>query len=199
PNEVANAGWGQGTNLSYLKELATYWEKQFDWRLQESRLNQFNHFRTDVQGLKLHFIHEKGKGPRPLPLVLIHGWPSSFAEMLKVIPLLTDPGSHGGNPLDSFDVIVPSLPGYGYSEAPCEPGMSIWRAADLIHQLMQDVLGYSKFVVSGGDWGAYAASYLGYRHADQIPAIHLSFVPGGITPGISSKDVPLSRAESDVL
>ena len=199
PKEVSNSGWSQGTDLSYLKELAAYWEKQFDWRLQEAKLNRFSHFRAQVKGLKLHFIHEKGKGPRPIPLVLIHGWPSSFAEMLKVIPLLADPGSHGGDPSDSFDVIVPSLPGYGYSDAPCESGMSIWRAADLIHQLMQDVLGYSKFVASGGDWGAYATSYLGYNYAQQIPAIHLSFVPGGISPEISSKDFPLSRAESDLL
>jgi pimeloyl-ACP methyl ester carboxylesterase len=199
PEEISNSEWSQGTNLSYLKELATYWEKHFDWRLQESRLNQFNHFRADVGGLKLHFIHEKGKGPRPLPLALIHGWPSSFAEMLKVIPQLTDPVSHGGEPSDSFDVIVPSLPGYGYSDVPRESGMSIWRAADLIHRLMQDVLGYPRFVASGGDWGAYAASYLGYHYAEQIPAIHLSFVPGGINPEISSKDVPLSRAELDLL
>src|SRR5437870_758738 len=168
PKEVSNSGWSQGTDLSYLKELAAYWEKQFDWRLQEAKLNRFSHFRAQVKGLKLHFIHEKGKGPRPIPLALIHGWPSSFAEMLKVIPLLTDPGSHGGDPSDSFDVIVPSLPGYGYSDAPGQSGMSIWRAAELIHQLMQDVLGYSRFVASGGDWGAYAASYLGYNYAREI-------------------------------
>jgi pimeloyl-ACP methyl ester carboxylesterase len=103
------------------------------------------------------------------------------------------------DPSDSFDVVVPSLPGYGYSDAPCESGMSIWRVADLIHQLMQNVLGYSKFVASGGDWGAYATSYLGYNYAEQIPAIHLSYVPGGINPEITSKDVPLSRAETDLL
>jgi pimeloyl-ACP methyl ester carboxylesterase len=119
--------------------------------------------------------------------------------MLKVIPLLTDPGSYGADPSDSFDVIVPSLPGYGYSDASLDPGMSIWRAADIMHQLMHDVLGYAKFVVSGGDWGAYAASYLGYNHAEHIPAIHLSFVPGGLSPGISPNDAPLSRAESDLL
>jgi len=199
PREISNSGWSQGTNLSYLNELAAYWEKQFDWRLQESKLNQFTHFRADVSGLKLHFIHKKGKGPRPIPLVLTHGWPSTFVEMLKVIPQLTDPGSHGGDPSDSFDVIVPSLPGYAYSEATSESGTSIWRAADLIHQLMHEVLGYSKFVASGGDWGAYATSYLGYKHAEHIPAIHLSFIPGGITPEISSKDAPLSRAELDLL
>jgi pimeloyl-ACP methyl ester carboxylesterase len=198
-NEVSNSGWSQGTNLSYLKELVAYWENEFDWRLQEAKLNQFRHFRADVGGIKLHFIHEKGKGPRPIHLTLIHGWPSSFAEMLKVIPQLTDPGAHGGDPSDNFDVVVPSLPGYGYSDAPRESGMSIWRAADLIHQLMQSDLGYSKYVASGGDWGAYATSYLGHRYAVQIPAIHLSFVPGGINPEISSSDVPLSRAELDLL
>ena len=199
PSEIPNAGWSQGTNLAYLHELVAYWKTQFDWRQQESRLNQFSHFRADVEGLKLHFLHAKGGGPHPLPLVLIHGWPSSFAEMLKVIPLLTDPGSHGGDPHDSFDVVVPSLPGYGYSEAPRESGMSIWRAADLIHQLMRDVLGYSTYVVSGGDWGAYAATHLGCHHAQQIPAIHLSFVPGGIAPATSSTKLPLSQAESDLL
>ena len=101
PSEIPNSGWSQGANLAYLRELATYWEERFDWRLQESKLNQFSHFRAEIEGLKLHFIHQKGKGPRPIPLALIHGWPSSFAEMLKVIPLLTDPGSLGGNPLDS--------------------------------------------------------------------------------------------------
>ena len=119
--------------------------------------------------------------------------------MLKVIPQLADPGSYGGDPSDSFDVVVPSLPGYGYSEASSQPGMSIWRAADLIRQLMQNVLGYSKFVASGGDWEAYAASYLGYHYAQQIPAIHLSFVPGGLTPQISSQDAPLSPAELNLL
>jgi pimeloyl-ACP methyl ester carboxylesterase len=199
PKEAFASGWREGTNLSYLKELAAYWEKQFDWRIQEASLNQFSHFRTEVEGQKLHFLHEKGKGPHPIPLVLIHGWPSSFTEMLKVIPQLTDPLSHGGDPSDSFDVIVPSLPGYGYSDAPSESGMSIWRAADLIRQLMQNILGYPKFVASGGDWGAYAISYLGYKYAGQIPAIHLSFVPGGISPEVSSKKIPLSCAEQDLL
>src|SRR5437588_3875580 len=199
PNEISNSAWSQGTNLSYLKSLVSYWEKQFDWRLQESKLSQFSHFRTELEGLKLQFIHAKGKSPHSIPLVLIHGWPSSFAEMLKVIPLLTDPASHGGDPGDSFDLVVPSLPGYGYSDAPAESGMSIWRAAQLIQQLMHKVFGYSSFFASGGDWGAYATSYLGYHYAKQIPAIHLSFIPGGMSPGISSNDLPLSHAESDLL
>ena len=195
PRDGSDVGWSQETNLPYLQELSTYWAEGFNWRLQESRLNAFSHFRAVIGETKLHFIHAKGKGPRPMPLVLIHGWPSSFAEMLKVIPLLSDPGSHGGDPEDSFDVVVPSLPGYGYSDVPRDSGVSIWRAADLIYDLMHDVLDYRRSVVSGGDWGAYAATYLGYTHPESIPAIHLSFVPGGINPSGSSNKVPLSSAE----
>ena len=199
PRDFCSTGWRQGTNRLYLRELVTYWEQQFDWRRQEAILNAFSHFRADVGGLTLHCVHKKGTGPHALPLVLVHGWPSSFTEMLKVIPLLSDPGSYGGDPADSFDVIVPSLPGYGYSDVPRDPGMSIWRAADLIQQLMHDVLGYRKFVASGGDWGAYAATRLGYAYPEKVPAIHLSFVPGGISPPASSMSVPLSSAEVDLL
>ena len=181
PSDAHVGGWAQGTNLGYLMELVVYWRERFDWRLQESGLNQLNHFRAPVEGLKLHFIHEKGKGRSPIHLVLIHGWPSSFTE--KVIPLLTDPAAHGGAARDSFDVLVPR-----------SPGMGIWRAADVIYELMHDVLGYSRFFVSGGDWGAYATTYLGHRHPEAIPAIHLSFVPGGISPQLSAKDAPLSAA-----
>jgi pimeloyl-ACP methyl ester carboxylesterase len=199
PDEVPLVGWVQGTDLSYLMELTSYWRDQFSWRSQESKLNEFRHFLAEVDGLKLHFIHEKGRGPRPVPLILIHGWPSSFAELLKVIPLLTDPGSHGGDPRDSFNVIVPSLPGYGYSDAPRNSGMSIWHAADLLYKLMKEVLGYHKFAASGGDWGAYAASYLGFKSPEQILAIHLSFIPGGLHPGISSAQIPYSEAELELL
>jgi pimeloyl-ACP methyl ester carboxylesterase len=199
PSDAPVEGWVQGTNRGYLMELVAYWCEHFDWRLQESRLIEFNHFRAPVAGLRLHFIHERGKGPSPNPLVLIHGWPSSFTETLKVIPLLADPAAHGGDPRDSFDVVVPSLPGYGYSDAPTQPGMSIWRAAELIYELMHDVLGYSRFFVSGGDWGAYAATYMGYRYSAAIPAIHLSFVPGNISPQASTTAAPLSAAESALL
>jgi pimeloyl-ACP methyl ester carboxylesterase len=199
PSDAPVEGWVQGTNRRYLMDLVAYWCERFDWRLQESRLNELSHFRAPVEGLRLHFIHEKGKGPNPIPLVLIHGWPSSFTEMLKVIPLLTDPVAHGGRADDSFDVVVPSLPGYGYSDAWTQPGMSIWRTANLIYELMHDVLGYSRFFVSGGDWGAYAATYIGYRYPAAIPAIHLSFVPGNISPQASTTAAPLSAAESALL
>ena len=116
PDEVSEAGWDYGTNLAYLKELVAYWLSQFDWRVQEAALNKFAHFRAEIDGFGIHFIHERGRGPNPLPIVITHGWPGSFLEMTKVIPLLTDPAGHGGDPADSFDVIAPSLPGFGFSD-----------------------------------------------------------------------------------
>src|SRR4029077_17978993 len=101
------SGWDYGANLNYIKNLVDYWKKQFDWRKQEKLLNTFSHFIVNIDGLNIHFIHERGKGPNPTPLIITHGWPSSFTEMTKIIPLLTDPAKYGGNPEDSFDVIVP--------------------------------------------------------------------------------------------
>ena len=118
PDEVEGAGWDYGTNLEYLKALVAYWQNQFDWRAQEIRLNHFAQFRADIDGFGIHFIHERGHGPNPLPIIITHGWPGSFCEMVKIIPLLADPGSHGGDPADSFDVIVPSVPGFGFSIVP---------------------------------------------------------------------------------
>ena len=116
PDEIADAGWEEGTNLAYLRELVGYWESGFDWREQEERLNRLAHFRAEVDGFGLHFVHERGEGPTPLPLILTHGWPSTFFEFSKILPLLTDPESHGGDAADAFDVVVPSLPGYGFSD-----------------------------------------------------------------------------------
>jgi pimeloyl-ACP methyl ester carboxylesterase len=197
--EATEKGWHQGTAWAVLKDIVDYWRDGFSWRDQETRLNTFGHFRAPVHGLKIHFLHERGKGPSPVPLLLIHGWPSSFAEMTEIIPRLTDPATYGGDPRDSFDVIVPSLPGYGYSEIPRNSGMSIWGAADLLHRLMTDVLGYRRFIVSGGDWGAYAASYMGYTYPEEVIAIHLSFIPGGLKPGISCEQIPYSDAELRLL
>ena len=116
PGELPHTGWDYGSNLTYIKELAAYWRSEFDWRAQEAALNRFSHFRATVDGLGIHFIHEKGRGPAPLPLVITHGWPSTVFEMSKIIPLLTDPAAHGGDPQDAFDVVAPSLPGYGFSD-----------------------------------------------------------------------------------
>ena len=116
PGEITDSSWQYGTNLAYVKELCDYWLNEFDWRAQEQRINSFSNFVASVSGLNVHFIYEKGKGPNSIPLIITHGWPSTFAEMVDIIPMLTDPASHGGNESDSFDVIVPSMPGYGFSE-----------------------------------------------------------------------------------
>lgn len=176
PDEVAGANWDYGTNLGYMKALADYWQSTFDWRAQEAQLNAFQQFRAEVDGFGLHFIHERGKGPNPAPLLLLHGWPDSFYRFYKLIPILTDPARFGGDPADSFDVIVPSLPGYGFSDRPTEKGMTAGRMADLFAALMS-ALGYGKFAAHGGDWGSVITEQLAMRHADGLMGIHLTEVP----------------------
>jgi pimeloyl-ACP methyl ester carboxylesterase len=177
PDEIENARWDYGTNLDYLKELANYWQHTFDWRKQEALINRFSHFRAEVDGLGIHFIYEHGKGPHPTPLLLTHGWPSSFFEMLKIIPLLTDPERHGGNAEDAFDVIVPSLPGYGFSDRPTRRGMTISRIADLWADLMTKELGYPRFLAQGGDWGSRVTQQLALQHPDVLLGFHLDNIP----------------------
>ncbi len=177
PDEIEGVGWDYGTNLGYLKELANYWQHSFDWRAQEAKLNQFAHFRTEIDGLGIHFIHERGKGPNPTPIILTHGWPGSFYEMLKVLPLLTDPESHGGKAEDAFDVVVPSLPGYGFSDRPTERGMTVSRIANMWAQLMTGELGYAHFAAQGGDWGSGVTEQLAVAHADVVLAVHFNNVP----------------------
>ncbi len=175
PDEAENAGWNHGTNLGYLKELVEYWQHSYDWRTQEAKLNQFAQFRADIDGQSIHFIHERGKGPDPTPLLLIHGSPDSFYRFYKVIPLLTDPASYGGNPEDSFDVIVPSLPGFGFSDRPRFPGgMKSLRSAELLSRLMTEELGYQRYAVSGGDVGSRVARLLALAHPEQVRGLHLT-------------------------
>ncbi len=130
-DEVNDADWDYGTNLAYLRGLMDYWQHEFDWRSQEAILNQFDQFHAEVDGHGLHFIHERGKGPDPMPIALTHGWPDSFYRFHKIIPMLTDPEHYGGDPADSFDVVVPSVPGYGFSDRPTGKGFTSGRTADL--------------------------------------------------------------------
>ena len=152
PDELPGTGWDYGFNLAYMKQLVDYWQNGFDWRAQEKLINSFQHFKADVDGLGIHFIHERGKGPDPMPLVITHGWPGSFFEMHKIIPLLADPASHGGNAEDSFDVVAPSLPGFGFSDHAREPGMEVSKTAAMWVDLMNG-LGYPRFASQGGDIG----------------------------------------------
>ena len=145
--------WKAGTSPEYLRELVDYWKNSYDWRQSEAQLNKFPHFKADLDGIGVHFVYERGKGPNPLPIILTHGYPDSFCRFLKLIPMLTDPGSYGGQPEDAFDVIVPDLPGFGFSDKPQELG-TIFRIHDLWTRLMTQILGYKKFVAHGGDWGS---------------------------------------------
>jgi pimeloyl-ACP methyl ester carboxylesterase len=176
PVAVFEEGWEHGTNLGYLRTLAEHWLTRYDWRKQEAAINRFSHFRADVDGYGIHFIHERGKGEHPLPLILTHGYPDSFARFLKVIPMLTDPEQYGGSPDDAFDVVVPSLPGFGFSDPPPRRG-SIFQVGSVWHSLMTDVLGYERFAAHGGDWGTSVTEQLARSHADSLVGIHLTDVP----------------------
>lgn len=174
--DMANfGGWEYGTNLDYMRELCAYWVKDFDWRSQEAALNQFPQFTTSVDGLDLHFIHEKGSGPAPQPLLISHGWPGSVAEFHRVIDPLAHPERFGGREEDAFDVIAPSLPGFGFSGKPARP-MGPRGMAGLLAKLMTDVLGYDSYIAQGGDWGGAISSWLGFEHAPACRAIHINIL-----------------------
>ncbi len=168
--------WDAGTSPTYLRQLIDYWRLQFDWRAQEAHIHRFAHFRAALGGTTLHFIHERGRGDAPLPIVLTHGYPDSFLRFLKLIPLLTDPAAHGGDPRDAFHVVVPSLPGYAFSDKPDKSG-STFNIGDLWHKLMADELGYERFAAHGGDWGSTVTEYLARSHSASVVGIHLTNVP----------------------
>jgi len=193
PDELNDAEWSYGTDLVYLKELVEYWRTRFDWRAAERVLNQWHHFRANVDGLGVHFIHERGVGPKPLPLLISHGWPGSVLEFMKILGPLTDPARHGGDPADAFDVVAPSLPGYGFSDHARTPGMHPGKMADVFAALMQQ-LGYSRFGAQGGDWGAIITTLLGSQHAAQLIGIHLNMVVA-FPPDESNPAAGLSQDE----
>jgi pimeloyl-ACP methyl ester carboxylesterase len=174
--DMANfEGWEYGTNLDYMRELCSYWVKDFDWRHQEAALNQFPQFTASVDGLDLHFIHEKGSGPAPQPLLISHGWPGSVAEFHRVIEPLAHPERCGGREEDAFDVIAPSLPGFGFSGKPACP-MGPRGMAGLFARLMTETLGYDSYIAQGGDWGGAISSWLGFEHASACRAIHINIL-----------------------
>jgi microsomal epoxide hydrolase len=177
PDEIPDAGWRYGSDLNYMKDLVVYWRDVYDWRKHEALLNEFKQFSVPLAGIDLHFIHEPGVGPKPLPLLLSHGWPGSVWEFHRLIPLLTDPARFGGDPADAFTVVAPSLPGYGFSFRPNQPRFGIVEIADVFARLMTDVLGYMQFAAQGGDWGAFVTSCLGQAYTDRVVGIHLNLLP----------------------
>ena len=189
PDELENVGWELGSNLSYMKSLAEYWRNGYEWRRQEATLNQLPQYRVALDGLHVHFVHVRSKHPKPLPLIITHGWPGSFVEMVKLIPHLTDPEAHGGSAEDAFDVIVPSLPGYGFSDRSTERGMSPFKIAALWARLMTE-LGYERFAAQGGDWGSTISTAIGLNHAPRMIGIHLNYIAGRFLFGGTLNQTP---------
>jgi len=172
PDEVEAAAWDYGTSLPYLRELIAYWAESFDWFARQEELNRWSHYRARLDGLAIHFVHERGKGPAPLPIVLTHGWPSTFVELLELASRLSDPAAYGADPADAFDVVVPSLPGYGFSSPPRFRGPA--RTATCWRELMTDVLGYERFGAHGGDIGAGVSSRLAFDFPESLIGIHVT-------------------------
>ncbi len=191
PDEVERIGWDHGTNIAYLKELVDYWQYTFDWRAQEAKLNAFPQFRADIDGVPIHFVHERAKRPGAIPLILTNGWPSTFIELLPLVPLLTDPQAHG---IDgpAFDVVIPSLPGYGFSERPNRQGVTTHYTAGLWHLIMRG-LGYERYGAQGGDFAAAIATFMALSDPKPLLGIHLSNLELAPFTGPGSR--PLSEAE----
>jgi pimeloyl-ACP methyl ester carboxylesterase len=172
PGQVSGIGWDQGVELDYLRGLLAYWADGFDWRAQERRLNGYAQFRTRIEGVPIHFVHERARRGSGIPLILSHGWPSSYVELLPLVPLLTEPEAHG---LDgpAFDVVIPSLPGYGFSERPAQTGVNYRYVADLWHRLMRG-LGYDRYGAHGGDFGSGVATLMALDQPEVMLGIHLT-------------------------
>ncbi len=182
PADPGNPGGRYGAERAWMEDLVGYWAERYDWRRVEAEMNAYDNFRVDLDGVPIHFLRVAGKGPAPMPLVLTHGWPWTFWDLRKVIGPLTDPAAHGGDPADAFDVIVPSLPGYGFSVPLQTTGIDASAVAALWVRLMRDVCGYDRFGAYGGDWGAFVTGRLGHEHPEHLIGVHLtlSVVPGSL-------------------
>ena len=172
PRDAGNDDGFYGVRRTRLQPLVEYWADGFDWRAAERKINAYEHYRVDVGDVPVHFLRRPGVGPRPVPLILSHGWPWTFWHWSKVIDPLADPASYGGDPADAFDVIVPSLPGFGFS-TPTRPDMNFWKIADVWHELMTGVLGFGKYAAAGCDVGALVTGQLGHKYADELYGIHI--------------------------
>jgi len=173
PEPETTGDWSQGAPLGYVRDLCSYWADGYDWRACEARLNALPQYRTDIDGIAVHFLYARSPRPGALPLIMTHGWPGSVVEFLKVIGPLTDPAAHGGDPADAFHVVCPSLPGYGFSGKPASPGWGVEKIAAAWAELMAR-LGHTRYGAQGGDWGTSVSTVLGQRDRDHIAGIHLS-------------------------
>lgn len=193
-DDYGNDDWRFGVERGWLEGMVHYWSEHYDWRAQERLMNELPHYRVDIDGVPIHFMHLKGKGPASMPIILSHGWPWTFWDYREVALRLADPERFGGDPLQSFDVIVPSLPGYAFSSPLRKNGIGAPQVADLWCKLMKDVLGYSRFAGAGGDWGARVTGELALRHSKDLIAIYLTLP---ILPAVNPFDIPHEDYASD--
>jgi microsomal epoxide hydrolase len=199
PTEIDKSGWEYGTDLAYLRELVTYWRTTFNWRAQERTLNQLPQYKTTIDGIEIHFVHQRSSQPTATPLVMIHGWPGSFFEFTKVIGPLTEPARHGGDASDAFHVVALSLPGFGFSGKPRTGGYSPARMARIVAQLMPR-LGYTRYAAQGGDWGAAIVRQLGLVDREHLIGLHsnmcIANAPPGPNPNDGVPEVELKRVQA---
>jgi pimeloyl-ACP methyl ester carboxylesterase len=197
PDPLQGDGWALGTDVRYLRELITYWRERFDWRAAERRLNQMEQFTTSIDGLTVHFVHRRSKHPNAFPLLVTHGWPGSIAEFTKIIGPLTDPVAHGGQAADAFHVVMPSIPGFAFSDKPREAGWDPARIAALEARLMAR-LGYTRYGVQGGDWGSIISTQVALADAARVAGLHLNMCVGGAPAGTDPNE-GLTDAERERL
>ena len=178
PDQISETTWEYGTDKTYLTELIDYWENEFDWKEQERTLNEFDHFKTEIDEIEMHFIHQRSEHPDAIPLMIVHGWPGSISEFSKIIDPLVDPVAYGGSASDAFHVITPSLPGFGFSSAPTQPGYSPEKIAHILAALMEKI-GYQRYAIAGGDWGAIINRYLAFNYPDRLIGLHSNMMLAG--------------------
>ena len=181
-DEILNSEWKYGTKLSYIRELTEYWLNEFDWKGTEDDINSYPNYIAGIDGIKIHFLHIRSKKKNPIPLILTHGWPGSFLEMTKLTTSLTN------HPALSFDIIIPSIPGFGFSQKINTPGCNLWFIADLWSKLIKE-LGYEKVIAQGGDFGAGVSTALALKHPEKILGLHLNYIPGSYAPFLPSGEV----------
>ena len=195
PDQLEGVGWDYGIPLGYLRDLAEYWRTGYDWRVHERQLNDFPQFTTTIQGQRVHFMHVRSAEPGAVPLIMTHGWPGSIVEFTKVIGPLTDPRGHGGDPADAFHLVVPSIPGYGFSGPTHEPGWNVRRIALAWDELMMR-LGYTRYGAQGGDWGSSISRELGITAPGHVIGVHLNMlIPQGSLDQPDLTDVEKDRLD----
>ncbi len=194
PDQIPDTGWEYGSDRAYMNELLEYWRTQYDWRRHEEALNALPHFKAEIDGIDLHFIHIRSREPGAIPLVITHGWPGSVYEFMDVTGPLTDPVAHGGDAADAFHLVLPSMPGYGFSGRARDRGMSVDRVADLVAGLMKQ-LGYGRYGAQGGDWGSAVSAWLARGYPERLIGIHLNMVGGGPPEGMQDPEAGIPAWE----